>query len=438
MYVKRVVLESVRGFKRLDFKFDRPDKKYSGWWVITGANASGKTSLLKAIATALVGPELIRSLQPSFQGWIRQGDQKAVVAIEIMAGDKDGFTQGRPYEQPFWSELNLLCINGPEIKLGVGDEYKRKGKGPTHGPWAENTVGWFCAGYGPFRRLYGASPEAQRVMSGPGRVARFATMFKEDATLGECELWLRELHHKKLEKHQKEEQILSDVLQLLNEDFLQNGLRVERVDSAGLWLQQSDGAVLNLSEMSEGYRAALAMLIDILRHLVQAHGSQGLVEKKGERFVVPHSGVILIDEVDAHLHPEWQRKIGFWFKEKFPNMQFIVTTHSAMICQAADEDGVFYLPPPGSDETAEQIKGEDYLHIVRGKPDEILRGPAFRLINTRSERIVSARTRYAEIKAKSRATRLSNSEKTELNQLTLFVGSNGEDERDAPRGPEGA
>jgi hypothetical protein len=427
MYVKRVVLESVRSFKRIDFKFDRTDETYHGWWVITGANASGKTALLKAIAMALIGPDAIRALQPSLRGWIRQGDQRAVVAIEIVAGEKDRFSQGRRYEQPFWSELNLTDIDGPEIKLGVGNEYKGKGKGPTHGPWAENPSGWFCSGYGPFRRLYGASPEAQRLMSGPGRIARFATMFKEDATLGECELWLKELHHKKLESHPRETQLLEEVLQLLNEDFLQNGLRVERVDSAGLWLQQANGTVLNLSDMSEGYRAALAMLIDLLRHLVQVHGVDGLLQRDKDNLVVPHSGVVLIDEIDAHLHPEWQRAIGFWFKKKFPAIQFIVTTHSAMICQAADEDGIFYLPPPGSDESAEQIKGLDYFHIISGKPDEILRGPAFRLINTRSERVVAARERYAKLKAKSHARGLSNLEEQELHQLTLFAGDDQED-----------
>jgi recombinational DNA repair ATPase RecF len=59
MYVKRVVLESLRGFKRIDLKFDRPDETYQGWWVITGDNASGKTAFLKAIAMALIGPDAI-------------------------------------------------------------------------------------------------------------------------------------------------------------------------------------------------------------------------------------------------------------------------------------------------------------------------------------------------------------------------------------------
>src|SRR5262249_50784282 len=162
-------------------------------------------------------------------------------------------------------ELNLRAEGGREIRLGVGSEYKGKDKGPTHGPWAVNPSGWFSAGYGPFRRLYGHSPEAQRVMSGPSRGARFATMFREDATLGECEMWLKELHHKSLEGQGREKQILESVRRILDDDFLQNGLRIDKVDSAGLWIRQPNGLVMPLTDMSEGYRAALAMLVDLLR-----------------------------------------------------------------------------------------------------------------------------------------------------------------------------
>jgi len=430
MYVKQVVLESLRGFRRLELKFGRSDDAYSGWWVITGDNASGKTALLKSIAMALIGPDSIRSLQPSFAGWIRQGASSAVVAVEIVAGDRDRFAQGRPYARPFWSELNLRVDSGPEIKLGVGNKYKGKDRGPTHGPWAVNPSGWFSAGYGPFRRLYGHSPEAQRVMSGPSRVARFATMFREDATLGECELWLKELHHKSLEGHTREKQILKSVRRILDDDFLQNGLRIDRVDSAGLWIRQPNDTVLPLTDMSEGYRAALAMLVDLLRHLVDVHGHENLVEETDDRLIVPYPGVVLIDEIDAHLHPEWQRTMGFWLKSKFPKIQFIVSTHSAMICQAADKDGIYYLPPPGSDDDAEQITGFDYLHIVQGKPDEILRGPAFRLVNTRSEPVVAARREYANLRAKKQGPGLSAAESNQLRQLEMFILSNGDTEQD--------
>lgn len=425
MYVRRVVLENVRGFHHLDFNFERPDGSFAGWTVITGDNASGKTALLKAIALALVGPDVARALQPSLKGWIREGCTEAVIAVEIVAGQRDTFTKGRPYEKPFWAELKLSENGGPEVSLGVGDRFKkRKERGPTHGPWAENPSGWFCAGYGPFRRLYGASPDAQRIMVGPGRIARFATMFREDATLGECELWLKDLHHKKLEGRLKETTILGHVLDLLNDDFLRHGLRIDRMDSQGLWLREPSGVSLPLPSMSEGYRAAVAMLIDILRHLVEIHGPDGIVTEAEGRKVIPHAGVILIDEVDSHLHPEWQRRIGFWLKERLPQVQFLVTTHSALICQAADERGLFHLPAPGDEHEPFQLDNDDYWSIIRSKPDVILLSPAFGLRHTRSPRAVASRRRYADLRAKKRQIGLTTEETKVFRQLSLFADSN--------------
>ena len=82
-------------------------------------------------------------------------------------------------------------------------------------------------------------------------------MFREDATLGECELWLVDLRHKELEAKPREAKILQQVLKLLNDDFLKEGMTVERVDSEGLWIKDARGVVLPLKEMSEGYRASL-------------------------------------------------------------------------------------------------------------------------------------------------------------------------------------
>jgi hypothetical protein len=426
VHIRRVVLENIKGFRNLDFKFERPNGKLSGWTVITGDNASGKTALLKAIALALVGPDAARVLQPSLKGWIREGQSEGTIAVEIVAGEKDRFTQGRRYERPFWSELRLMENSGPETSLGIGVKYKGKGKGPTHGPWADNPVGWFAVGYGPFRRLYGASPDAQRIMVGPGRIARFATMFREDATLGECELWLKDLHHKTLEKRPKEKAILDYVLRVLNDDFLRNGLRVDRVDSQGLWLRDLTDIVLPLSSMSEGYRASLAMLVDIVRHLTDVHGPDELLKETEGRLEIPYSGVVVIDEVDSHLHPEWQRQIGFWLKHRFPNMQFIVTTHSALICQAADERGLFHLPPPGTPDGPFQLGEMDYKAVIRSKPDAIYLSPAFGLQHTRSPRAVEARREYARLRAKEKEIGLSPAEKKEYTQLSLFADQNGE------------
>jgi predicted ATPase len=419
MYIERVVLQNLKGFKSLDFSFLRPDGQLPGWTVLTGDNGSGKTAILKAIALALVGPDVGRALQPSLRGWVREGCNEARIEVQIRVQDQDKFTTGRRADS-FWTEIELQKNGGPEISMKAGS--KRRGiKSSLNGPWSENTGGWFAAGYGPFRRLYGASPEAQRLMSGPNRVARFATMFKEDATLLECEIWLRDLSHKSLEERPRERRVLNQVCALLNDDFLRNGLRVERVDSDGLWLRDAAGTVLSLSDMSKGYRAALALMIDIRRHMDQVYGDQNLVESHAGGLIVPHAGVVLIDEIDAHLHPAWQREIGFWLKRRFPLVQFLVTTHSALVCQAADENGIFHLPPPGSGETPFQVSQEDYLKIIRSQVDEIFLSPAFGLTQTRSPEAVAARQGHARLKAKKNALGLTPEERGQLKLWEVYI-----------------
>ena len=155
---------------------------------------------------------------------------------------------------------------------------------------------------------------------------------------------------------------------------------MDRVDSDGLWLKDRNGVQLAWSEMSDGYRAALALIADIIRHLVSVYGVEGLTDRGTDgRIFIRRSGVVLIDEVDAHLHPEWQREIGFWLKRHFPNIQFLVTTHSPIICQAADPNGLFVLPEPGSGVAPRALTTEEYEKVIASRPDTILLTPAFGL-----------------------------------------------------------
>ncbi|MCX6872973.1 MAG: AAA family ATPase [Verrucomicrobia bacterium] len=155
--------------------------------------------------------------------------------------------------------------------------------------------------------------------------------------------------------------------------------------------------------------------------LRSAHNS--LVERNAEgKMSVISSGVVLIDEIDAHLHPEWQREIGFWLKGHFPNVQFLVTTHSPIICQAADPNGLFVLPEPGSELDPHALSDEDYRKIISSRPDTILLTPAFGLKNTRSPRAVDARAEYSRLVAVRRAVgKLNPTEQKRFEQLELFV-----------------
>lgn len=432
MYVQKVTLSNIRGFEHLDFDLTRPDGSHAGWTVFTGDNGSGTSALLKAIAVGLVGRDTARSLQPSFHRWIRHGsgDLPATIELEIVRTqcDDDLVEPGRAPGTSFPAKLQFKN-GGRETTLEavVPSGRQNKYQTPHRSIWAADARGWFSCGYGPFRRIFGSSPEATRLMVAPA-TERFVTMFQEAASLAEVDQWLRSLKHKELENRTAERDQLDALMNVLNDDLMPNQIRVSRVDSDGLWLVDRHGVELSWAEMSDGYRSSLALLADIVRHLVGAFGFDGSTSKDelGHTTFV-RSGVVLIDEIDAHLHPEWQREIGFWLKRHFPNIQFLVTTHSPLICQAADPGGLFHLPEPGSEEPPRRLTAEEHQRVIASRPDSILLGPAFGLQNTRSPLAVENRREHARLASKQRSgAGLSDEEATRLEQLELFTGTDEE------------
>lgn len=426
MFVRKVSLRNIRGFEALDFDLERPEGGGAGWTVITGDNGSGKSTLLKAIAVCLTGKDTARALQPNFHGWIRHGAEpkEAHVELDIGLDEKDDELsgQGRAPKEAFPAKV-LFRNGGRETSISAGEpDSKRHSKSyqtPERTIWSTDARGWFCCGYGPFRRVFGASPEAMQQMVAPS-TSRFATMFQEAASLAEADRWLRDLKYKALEGRKEEDDQLRILMDLLQDDLMPNQIQVARIDSDGLWLKDRNGVELAWNEMSDGYRAALALLTDLVRHLIVAYGTEGLVARDADnRLVIQRSGVVLIDEVDAHLHPEWQRQIGFWLKRHFPKVQFIVTTHSPLILQAADPNGLFVLPEPGSDAGARPMPTEDYEQIIASRPNTILTTAAFGLQNTRSDRAVEALARYSRLRGKQRAGAKLTEEEARTYQMDL-------------------
>ncbi|TQP41878.1 AAA family ATPase [Vibrio cholerae] len=98
----------------------------------------------------------------------------------------------------------------------------------------------------------------------------------------------------------------------------------------------------HLEELSSGFQAVLSIIANIFEWV---EGSR----EDGERIVKSASGTVLIDELDLHLHPEWQFTIRKSLETIFPNIQFIVTTHSPHLLSSAKEKEVIIMPENGSD-----------------------------------------------------------------------------------------
>jgi AAA domain len=283
VYIERISLTNIKGFEEAELNFCPSGVGRAGWCVITGDNGAGKTALLRAIALAVLGPDQSRLLvQEHLEGWTTVGKEKASISVELRPDhDLDKTLKGGAPPGTVWAEVEVSEDKAAGWHVKSTDIFRKKRRGAANGPWAQSTNGWCSVGYGPFRRLYGSSPEASRLSALSGRMPRFTTLFKEDATLAECEEWARDLQYRSLEGSGEDESTLESLLALIGSGLLRRGVTLDAVNSNGIWLLDAASNRLPLSDMSDGYRSALAMLIDIFRHMVDAYGPS-IVERAAD------------------------------------------------------------------------------------------------------------------------------------------------------------
>lgn len=106
-------------------------------------------------------------------------------------------------------------------------------------------------------------------------------------------------------------------------------LRVSRTDN--LLIVENGRSEISFSNLSDGEKSVLLLIGDIARRLaiVASFRMKDLPIKIED--ILNSNGIVLIDEIELHLHPSWQRKIGGFLTEIFPNCQFIITTHSPQV-----------------------------------------------------------------------------------------------------------
>ncbi|QCO97910.1 AAA family ATPase [Arthrobacter sp. 24S4-2] len=404
------------GVDKLALNFSAKNRDLPRWIVFAGRNGAGKSTLMRAIALAIAGPSVARLLAETFSGWIRDGESRANIAVRMQFSEGDSFAAGRRPTFDPWASLSWVRTDGPEPlieRTRVGGNWT-----PDRGPWAENPKGWFIAGYGPFRRLSPAPTEAQRLMMSPGRPAALASLFREDASLSESVQWLQRIYLQRLEGREDAARLEETVLALLDDGLLPEGMGVEKIDSQGLWVQTPERNSFPLTELSDGYRTVAGLVLDLVKqiHAMNSDVPTDIVEGK---VVITQEGVVIIDEIDVHLHVEWQKRIGFWLKDHFPNIQFLVTTHSPFICQAADPGGLIRLSPAWEAGPAGTVvDGEAYNRVVNGSTDEALLTDIFGLESTISERAQIDRERLAALEVAALRGTIDDFEEEELRQLS--------------------
>jgi hypothetical protein len=159
---------------------------------------------------------------------------------------------------------------------------------------------------------------------------------------------------------------------------------------------KESGPPVRIDEMSDGYRTITALVTDIVRQINECFDGKIKWGNSG-RPIVWTSGVVLIDEIDVHLHVSWQKRIAPWLLEHFPFIQFIVTSHSPYICQSASNGGLIQLPGPDDDFPPRVADEGLFRRVVNGSGDDAVLTELFGLDSPYSERVDELRATLTDL-----------------------------------------
>ena len=172
--------------------------------------------------------------------------------------------------------------------------------------------GWFSASFGPFRRFSGGDSKMDRLFLSHPWLAPHLSAFGENVALGEGLRWLQELETRKLERDAEASRIQRAVITFVNEgNLLPHGSRITHVSSERVEIVDGHRSRIAAGEISDGYRSILSLTLELMRLLFWAFGTETVlqaIDTGAGTIALP--GVVAIDEVDAHIHPSWQQRIG--------------------------------------------------------------------------------------------------------------------------------
>ncbi len=378
--------------------------------VLLGDNATGKTTILKCLGLAAIGSDAANEVEDDASSYLRKGSDKPgaievlfdlvpdpgaypdeyaqfAVGLHIEAGS-DRFTP-LPDEEISLTTPRVNCIKRLNALRKESDF----------------AFGLVCA-YGATRTFsasrFGVDPELTRDEN-----EWVIPLFRWDARVTHPGL-LSRLVRGDLRNIKDAPDTLGLKLQEVIATSLRRLLpRIEGLHSTGADDLRLNGTDLKFSELSDGYRS----LLTILGHFVRS--ASRLLEWQADPTQV--HGIAIIDEVDLHLHPSWQQHILNDLRDTFPNVQFIVATHSPLVASATADATIFQLE-----------EGTVTSKTLFGWLTE----DVFRAMGLDSSRVTAFQEylrRYGELDRKRKLERIDSDEKAELREL-------GEALRVLPRG----
>lgn len=387
MFLKSIRLNNVKCFSDIVLSFEDEDGDIRKWTLLLAENGAGKSTLLKATALVTGGSDAIADLLEEPSDWIRYERQHCKISARLVTGEGEE------------REIHLRI----EPKDTRADVIVRNKESLA---WLDNALSqtasnYFVLGFGASRRLNTVNSRRTKTSVFMNKRAQsVATLFDPDAAATPLEAWAMDLDYLGNRTGIKTLQsVLSNLLP---------GIKFHHIDKqSGQLLFDTPDGIVPLHCLSDGYLAMATWIGDLLFRILENFGDlkeQPLTAK----------GLLLIDEVDLHLHPKRQRELFSLLDGWLPNFQFIVTTHSPMTAQQAGEGELHCLT-----REAEGIQ----IYPFAGTPKTLLlhqlvMSPAFGVDTDEAKEVEDKKNRYRHLRDKAD---LSSEERAELNELIGFL-----------------
>lgn len=350
MYITSIEIKNIRNISSLSIDFTSKSRSM----ILSGNNGSGKSTILKCIAMGTSDEDSAASVLRDMSGdFVRKGQKEGRISVNLVHDNG--------------KKLKIETIIKSLLRFEKVYQQVYNYKNSRYQKIEQEKFPWikiFIAGYGAGVRNLGTADYQHYVP-----IDALYSLFKYDVALQNPELSMRRLIESAREKDSMSEDKGFASAKLMENHLtstLKKVLNLEKKDEVNLTSTnieiKSKWGRQELSTLGDGYISTTTWIIDLfswwMLHLKLSH--KDVIANKEIK------GIVLIDEIEQHLHPIWQVKIIKLLRESFPKIQFISTTHSPLVISSDIDVPVMLLNDKPEIRMASGWLAEDVYREIMG------------------------------------------------------------------------
>ncbi len=305
--IRSVSIQSYKGVDDVTIDCNKSKSEIYQWTVLLGNNNTGKTRILQAIAD-------MRPVKDSMEGF----SPYISTLFHLLVNEK--------------LALDIKCLLN---EFGQWNYSKSSSSARYTGASKKELERFHIFGYGVSRYpAVNNNTVSEQNQEGDD----CDTLFTHEKRLVNIQEWLMQLDYAVKNNNQAMQKRLDKVREVICSDIFPeiDDFKFVSTDNARNYvLFKTKDGWFRYNELGFGYQSMLSWVVDLCKRMFETfpNSENPLLE----------SAVVLVDEIDLHLHPKWQREVIAYVSEIFKNVQFIVTTHSPLVIQSMQEVNLYVL-----------------------------------------------------------------------------------------------